>query len=85
MSYHATVYSAPGCQRCRITAQRLQKMGIETTTVQIADHPDKADDMRARGELSLPLVEVNGDDGDYFRWTDMRKDNLDALKTLVNT
>ncbi|MEJ6549857.1 glutaredoxin domain-containing protein [Corynebacterium sp. USCH3] len=85
MSYHATVYSAPGCQRCRITSLQLQKMGVETTTVQISDHPDKAADMRARGELTLPLVEVTGDDGERFRWTDMRKDNLDALKALVNS
>lgn len=83
MTYHATVYSRPGCQRCRITALQLQKMGVDTTTVQIADHPDKAADMRARGELTLPLVEVTGPNDDYFRWTDLRKDNLDALKTLV--
>ncbi|MGV0870040.1 glutaredoxin family protein [Corynebacterium kalidii] len=84
MNYRATVYSAPGCQRCRITALQLTKMGVETTTVQIADHPDKAANMRARGELTLPLVEVTGDDGAHFRWTDMRKSELDALKALVN-
>lgn len=84
MKYTATVYSAPGCQRCRITALQLEKMGVDTTTVQIADHPDKAAEMRSREELTLPLVEVDGPDGEHFRWTDMRKESLDSLKYLVN-
>lgn len=82
-SYSATVYSRPGCMKCRATARKITKLGVPVEVLQLDDHPDKQDLMRAEGWSSLPLVEVVTPEGETCRWSDMSTDDLDALAYVV--
>lgn len=67
--YTATVYTRPGCIKCRATKRALENMGVEVT-------------MATNGWAELPLVEVHGPD-ETFTWAGMKSDNLRALEYLV--
>lgn len=47
--YQATVYSRPGCMKCRVTARALANMGVDVTVLQLDDHPDKRELMKTHG------------------------------------
>lgn len=73
-----TVYSAgPACQRCRLTCQRFDALGIRYDLVEIHEQHNAA--VRAflvdeLGYREAPIVEV----GDA-RWSGFRPDLIDAL------
>lgn len=84
MSHHseATVYSRPGCMKCRATYRKIQAMGIPVAMKPLDDHPDRIDLMHSQGWMELPLVEVIVD-GEEFTWAGMSQENLDALDYVV--
>jgi len=73
-----TVYSTgPSCQRCRLTCQRLDTLGIRYDLVDIHEQHNVA--VRAflvdeLGYRKAPIVEV-GDE----RWSGFRPDLIDGL------
>lgn len=73
-----TVYSTgPSCQRCRLTCQRLDALGIRYDLVDIHAQYNAA--LRAflvdeLGYREAPIVEVGAD-----RWSGFRPDLIDAL------
>ncbi|MEV7631907.1 glutaredoxin family protein [Microbacterium sp. NPDC089318] len=73
-----TVYSTgPSCQRCRLTCQRLDALGIRYDLVDIHDERNAA--LRAflvdeLGYREAPIVQVGRD-----RWSGFRPDLIDAL------
>lgn len=73
-----TVYSTgPDCQRCRLTCQRLDALGIHFDLVDIHEEHNAA--VRAflvdeLGYREAPIVEV----GDT-RWSGFRPDLIDAI------
>lgn len=75
---HVTVYSTgPSCQRCRLTCQRLDALGIRYELVDI--HAQHNAEMRAflideLGYREAPIVDV----GDA-RWSGFRPDLIDQL------
>lgn len=80
--YEATVYTRPGCMKCRATERALTKMGVPVTTTRI-DHDERALGIMAdHGWQELPLVEVQGPD-DTFLWAGMSDINLSALRYLT--
>lgn len=79
---HATVYTSPGCSKCRATSMMLRKMGVEVTDALIEGYPDKYAYMRDNS-LSLPLVEVIMPDRSMVTWNDMSMDDIDALRYLM--
>ena len=81
--YTATVYTRPGCMKCRATIRAINRMGIPVTVAQLDESPQALDVMITNGWTTLPLVEVVAPDGEIFRWADMRKDDIDALAYLV--
>ena len=81
--YAATVYTRPGCMKCRATIRAISRMGIPVTVEQLDESPQAIKTMQTNGWQTLPLVEVTAPDGEIFRWADMRKDNIDALAYLV--
>lgn len=83
MTYHATVYSRPGCQKCKYTERKLDKIGVAVDTVMIDDHPDKITLMQKHGWSALPLVELTAPNGEVMRWHDLSTADLDATKALV--
>jgi len=75
-----TAYSAgPSCQRCRLTCQRLEELGIRYDLVELHEAHNAA--VRAflvdeLGYHEAPIVEVeNGP----TRWSGFRPDLIDAL------
>lgn len=75
-----TVYSTgPSCQRCRLTCQRLEEIGIRYDLVDIHEAHNAA--VRAflvdeLGYREAPIVEV---DHGCDRWSGFRPDLIDAL------
>ncbi|WP_312099023.1 glutaredoxin domain-containing protein [Corynebacterium dentalis] len=81
--YTATVYTRPGCMKCRATTRKLQQLGVFVTEEQLDDHPDKIQLMRDEERTALPLVEVVDPSGELFRWSDMSTTDLDALAFVI--
>lgn len=80
----ATVYSRPGCVKCRATHRKLKSMGIPVDIVQIDDHPEKIAYMKFQGWAELPLVQIRVPrEGEVHYWAGMSQDNLDALDYLT--
>ena len=69
-----TVYSKPDCQPCRMTKQRLDKMGVVYTARDVSQDEEAAIEVQAYPYKSLPIV-VAGDD----HWSGFRPDKLAAL------
>ncbi|MBN8424415.1 glutaredoxin family protein [Microbacterium esteraromaticum] len=73
-----TVYSTgPSCQRCRLTCQRLDALGIRYHLVDV--HEERNAALRAflfdeLGYREAPIVQVGTD-----RWSGFRPDLIDAL------
>lgn len=58
MSVAITVYTKPGCQPCKATIRKLDKLGAEYDTVDLAEHPEAIDTIKALGYLEAPVVVV---------------------------
>lgn len=77
----ATIYTRPGCVKCRQTARKLTQLGIPVIEEQIdaPEHAEKIAEMRANGEAELPLVEATIG-GENVRWTGFSAQLFDELK-----
>lgn len=83
-TYRATVYTRPGCMKCRATRRALERMGVEVTMSPIDDDERALGIMADHGWAELPLVEVHGSEpGETFTWAGMQDNNLRALEYLV--
>lgn len=82
-NYIATVYGAPGCQKCRATERFLNRLGITVLHEQIHDVPEAMSYMRAQGWAELPLVKIERPEGEDMYWHGLSVKDLDALKWLV--
>lgn len=71
-----TVYSTPACVQCMMTKKQFDKLGIEYTEVDLTQHPEKADEFKAQGFASAPIVTT-----DTKTWSGFR---LDKIKSLAN-
>ena len=80
-----TVYSTgPSCQRCRLTCQRLDEIGIRYDLVNIHEAHNAA--IRAflvdeLGYREAPIVDI---DHGQNRWFGFRPDLIDALATQLD-
>lgn len=81
--YTATVYTRPGCMKCKQTIRAITRMGIPVTVAQLDESPHALDVMITNGWTTLPLVEVTDPAGEVMHWSDMSTSNLDALKYLT--
>lgn len=70
-----TVYTKPDCPKCDATKRRLDRRGIEYTTVDIDDDPVAYDYVVELGAKSAPVVVL----GDDTWWSDYRPDRIDDL------
>ncbi|MGV3071499.1 glutaredoxin domain-containing protein [Corynebacterium phoceense] len=80
--YTATVYTRPGCMKCRATIRAISRMGIPVTVAPIDDDQRALGIMADHGWAELPLVEVHGP-GETFTWAGMNSSNLRALEYLM--
>ena len=51
-----TVYTAPGCQGCRMTQQALARAGVTYATVDLSHHPELVEEFRAQGLRQAPII-----------------------------
>lgn len=72
-----TVYTKPDCPKCDATKRRLDRRGIEYTTVDITEEPAAYAYVRGLGAKSAPVV-VLGDDEETW-WSEYRPDRIDDL------
>lgn len=72
-----TIYSAPGCMRCKTTRRAAAAEGVDPVMVDISADPDAGDRIRARGFSELPVVQVT-DDADELveEWSGFRLDQV---------
>lgn len=73
---NAIVYTRPRCNKCRITANKLEFGGIPVELRDIDDHPDVMALMRDEERLSLPYVEIYDGDARIHRWSDLRMSHI---------
>ncbi|EKT83058.1 NrdH-like glutaredoxin [Rhodococcus phage Mbo4] len=73
-----TVYSSPACMPCRATKRKLDELGVEYTSVDLADDPTAADDLKKLGHLETPVVLVRLNSG-VEHWSGHRPDRLTQL------
>lgn len=83
-NYIATVYGAPGCQKCRATARLLARAGLTVFTERIHDNPDALNKMQSEGWTALPLVRVATPDGDTIYWNDLNTKKIDEIRQKVS-
>lgn len=71
------VYSRPGCQQCRVTAQQLDRLGIPYDYRDVTQDPLWADTVTALGYQSLPVVTA----GD-MHWSGFRAAKIKRLAEI---
>lgn len=80
--YTVVVYSKPSCVQCTTTKRHLDKLGIEFTPLELADHPDVVAKAKADGHLSAPLV-IAEVAGNTYTWAGYRDRDIAAFSTLL--
>lgn len=81
-----TMFSGPGCMRCRVTANRFDDLGIDYHTEQAAEHPEIVDQVETLGlKRQLPVVRVTGGEHESeMWWTGLDSGSINALSYLVH-
>lgn len=76
-SVRVTVYSGPGCYKCKYTAKKFEKEGVAHTVV---EDPETAKSLAEKNglKLSLPVVVVVAPNpNDTFVWSDLDTKAID--------
>jgi len=76
-----TIYSTPSCAACRLTKNVLERAGAPFQVVDLEEHPEKADELRAAGHQALPVVELAGEQWSGFQLHRLR----DAIALFEGT
>lgn len=81
-----TMFSGPGCMRCRLTGNRFDDLGIAYHTAPAAEHPEVVERVEALGlKRQLPVVRVTGGEHESeMWWTGLDPGNITALSYLVH-
>ncbi len=72
------VWSKPACVQCDATKRELRKRGLEFTSLELADHPEKVAEFKAAGYLSAPVVVHTVGDTTTI-WAGFRPEKIAAL------
>lgn len=73
-----TLYKTPNCVQCMMTAKEFDKLGIEYTTVDLTEHPDKAQEFIALGYSSAPIVTT-----DKKIWSGFKLEKIRSLSAFL--
>ncbi|MEJ6547978.1 glutaredoxin domain-containing protein [Corynebacterium sp. USCH3] len=78
--HHMTIYTAPGCMRCRGTIRTAEKLGVtRLNIVDLSQDALAAEGLRLEGYTELPVVRVWAEDpGDLAvaTWSGHRPDKV---------
>lgn len=70
------VYTKNGCMPCKMTMKKMDKAGIDYTTVNMDETPEAIDYIKGLGHMSAPVVVASKDD----HWSGLRPDRIEELK-----
>lgn len=78
-----TVYSKPACVACDATYRKLDKHGIEYTSVNISEDPDALNFVRGLDPsyAAAPVVLVEFKDGTSAHWSGYRPQHIENLSS----
>lgn len=62
MTKKIVVYSKAGCGQCQFTKKHLNKLGIDFIEKNITKQPEWAEEVKALGFFSLPVVHIEGEE-----------------------
>lgn len=74
------VYSKNACVACNMTKKNLKRREIGYTEYFIDKDPDKLEEIKAKGHLSAPIVEVYSGDKLIKSWAGFVPDELNKLQ-----
>lgn len=78
-----TLFSTgPSCMKCKLTAKRFDKHGVEYAVVRLDENPDLLDTVRKAGFGSAPVVHGqihDGEDVEDVIFEDFHPDLIDQL------
>jgi len=75
-----TLFTKPSCVQCEATKRRLDKLGIDYTTVDVTKDPAAFDHIVGLGYQQVPVVEVKRSKKKDESWAGYRPDLLAGLK-----
>lgn len=68
-----TIYSTRNCSACRLTKNVLDRAGAPFLVVDLEEHPEKAEELRAAGHQALPVVDMAGQQWSGFQFDRLRE------------
>jgi glutaredoxin-like protein NrdH len=69
-----TVYTKPNCVQCDATKRLMDNLGVEYTTVDIADNPEELEKLIQMGYKSAPVIVTDNDS-----WAGFQPDKIEKL------
>lgn len=73
-----TVYTLPVCVQCNQTKKLMDRLGIRYTEVELT--PEKADEFKAQGHFSAPIVTT-----DIKVWSGFRMSKILSLADYIRS
>lgn len=68
------VFSLNNCPQCLFTKKKMDALGIQYEEVNMSEHPEAADEVRALGYQSAPVVITESE-----HWSGFRPDKISSL------
>lgn len=72
-----TVYGKPGCQQCKVTTRKLDKLAVPYTYRDVTEDPEAAERVSSLGYRALPVVTV----GD-LHWSGFSDTRIERLAKI---
>ena len=73
-----SVYTLPNCVQCESTKRMLRSSNIRFDEIALDQHPELAEQFRAIGHTSAPVVVASSSSAEYV-WSGFRYDKIKAL------
>ena len=78
-----TLFTKVDCQPCRLTAKRLDRIGLPVDVVSLDGDAGARERVAAMGFASAPVVVVDCGDDATWSWCGYRPSELEKLEKLV--
>jgi len=74
-----TVFTTKACVQCESTKRQFNKLGVRYDELALEQHPELAENFRALGYTSAPIVQAGEQ-----TWSGFRFDKIQALAKRLN-
>lgn len=83
MSGRLSLYYYDACPFCRIVLREIERLGLEVERRDIwMDRQHRTDLVEARGRSTVPVLRIEGDDGEAPVWMPESADIIEYLRTV---